>query len=213
MEITDGNINFLPYMGLVKQGQTDIINFQKGQLIYFEGNTPLGVYIVKEGKVKTTKCGSNGKEQIIRILRAGEIINYSELITGKKFKSTARAMQDSALFFIGKEEFVKYLKLLPSVSRELIIHLSKELLKAEDRIAGLSFKPAKARIAEALINLSDENQQPVNISRKDLACFVGTAKETLNRIISELCKDGLIKVNKSTIEIENRSQLQACSEN
>lgn len=199
------------FRGLVTEETTDLIKYKKGQYIYLEGNTPLGVFLIKEGKVKIAKSGSSGKEQIIKILQSGDIINYSELITNKKFKSTAKAIEDSSLFFIGKEEFRSLLKKQPQITEQFVIHLSNELLNAEDRIADISYKPVKARIADALIGFSNENQGAITISRKDLACFVGTAKETLNRIISELKREEAIFVSKGALKIKNISKLKSLS--
>lgn len=213
MELATEQTRELPLIGLLSEEKYEIINFKKGQLIYCEGNTPLGVFLVKVGKIKVSKSGSSGKEQIIRIIKPGEFINFSELITNIKFRSTAKALENSVLFFIERETFKKYLKNSTSISEQFIIHLSKELLKAEERMAGLSYKQVRARVAEALIELTGADAYSVNISRKDLACFIGAAKETLNRIISELRKEGVVTIAKSTIKIENRPQLIVYSNN
>jgi CRP/FNR family transcriptional regulator, polysaccharide utilization system transcription regulator len=205
------DINITSILDLVSEENPDIMMFKKGQLIYFEGNTPMGVFFVKAGKVKIIKSGSCGREQIIRILMPGEIINSCELFTNQKFSATAKAIEDSTLIFIGIEKFKAMMKQYPVLSEQFIIHLSNELLKADEKIAGLSYKSVKVRIAEALISLSENNQQAISISRKDLASYVGTAKETLNRFISEFNKEGIISIGKNSIKIINLAKLKTYS--
>jgi CRP/FNR family transcriptional regulator, polysaccharide utilization system transcription regulator len=202
------DLNVTTLLDIVSEENPDLMMFKKNQLVYFEGNTPMGVFFVKAGKVKITKSGSCGREQIIRILTPGEIINSSELYTDQKFSATAKALEDSTLLFVAMDKFKILVKQYPVLSEQFIIHLSNELLKADEKIAALSYKPVKARIAEALIALSDENKQAIEISRKDLACYVGTAKETLNRFISEFKKEGLISIGKNSIKIQDLSKLK-----
>jgi CRP/FNR family transcriptional regulator, polysaccharide utilization system transcription regulator len=196
------------FFSFISQNEVDVAHYKKGQPVYLHGNTPLGVYVVKEGKVKVVKCGSCGKEQIVRIVEPGGVFSCSELLTRQSFKSTAISLEDTVLYFIARDNFRDLLKKYPIISEQFIIELSNELLTAEEKIATLSYKPVKARVAEALITLSNVGDDVVGISRKDLACFVGTAKETLNRVISEFKKDGLITLESGGIKIENHLKLK-----
>ncbi len=133
MDCAGSNISSL--LEVVPEEEVDQMIYKKGQLIYFEGNTLMGVLFVRSGKVKISKSGSCGKEQIIRIAMPGEIINSCEIFTNLKFSSTAMALEDAILLFIGLEKFKSYIKKHPVLSEQFIIYLSNELLKADDKLA------------------------------------------------------------------------------
>lgn len=201
----------------LKEEDVDQLLYKKGQMIYCEGSTPLGVYFVKNGKVKISITGSDGKEQILRIASPDDILSYADLISGIKYTTSARAIEDSMLLFISKGDFWEFINRNPSTVEKFALLVSRDLLMAEAKIADLAYKPVRGRLADAITALvkkfdaGDGRSNSIAISRKDLACYVGTAKETLNRFLSEFRNDRLIETRNKRIVVLDSEGLNKIS--
>ena len=213
------NIDESPFqvMNIIKD-KSDQLQFKKGQLIYCEDNTPLGVYFVFKGKVKISKIGSDGKEQILRIATPDDMLSYSDLVSNTKYSTSANALEDTTLLFVSKQEFWNIIRTQRQLLENFVLQLSLDLKQAETKIADLAYKPVRGRLADALIALTNKfNKQPimgsigVSISRADLACFVGTAKETANRLLSEFRNEHLISTEGTKINILDMEGLKLVS--
>lgn len=193
--------------------QADTLRFKKGQYIYCEHSTPLGAYFIQDGKVKITHKGSSGKEKVLRIDTANDILGYADMLDNRTYSSSAVALEDTTLYFIPKGDFMAHLKEHRLLHEQLLIKLSKDLLSAQSLIPKMAYKPVRGRLADALMELSDklkekDGQLPcIYISRADLAGYVGTAKETVNRLLSEFKKEKLITTKGKCICLLNYDRL------
>src|SRR5690554_7364386 len=85
------------------------ISHKKGQILYYEGTRPLGIFCVSSGVVKVFKTASNGKEQIVRLAKKGDFLGYISLIGEEVYTNTATIVEDANICFIPKETFLKVL--------------------------------------------------------------------------------------------------------
>lgn len=188
--------------------------YKKGEPIFKEGNRPHGIYCVNYGKIKLSKMGSDGKEQIIRLVKAGDPLGYRALLSGDKYYSTAIALEDSGVCFIPRELFMGILQKDSALTVEMIKLLSDDLKKAELQITHLAQKPVRERAAEAILFIketygfeADGKTIDATFSREDIANIIGTATETTIRLLSEFNKEGIIQLNGKKITILNLKQL------
>ncbi len=187
--------------------------FKKSQYIFMEGNKPFGLYCISEGKVKVTKTNSDGKEQIVRLVKPGDVIGYRALMAAEKYSASAIALEDTKVCFIPESEFQKIITENPKVTTDLFSILSKALGDAEEKMTKLALKPVRERLAEALLLLmktyrkADEKEFSIAISREDLASIVGTAKETVIRFLSELKDEHIVNTKGSLITILDEQKL------
>lgn len=199
------------------ESKADIVHYKRRQIIYAEHGTPLGVYIILDGKVKITKTSIDGKEQIVRIAANGEPLGLVDLAADSTYGATAEALEDSRISFVPRWEFWNIVHGSPELFDELLRLVSAELKLAEEKMADLAYKPVKVRLADALLELQTKfdpagsGKQDINLSRYDLACYIGTAKETVNRVMSELRGDNLVSTHGKAIHIENRAGLEQIS--
>ena len=199
------------------ENETKVLKFKKGQVIYTEESTPLGFYYIDTGKVKIYKRGIDGKEQIMRIGVADEIISPSELISGSRFISSAAAMEDTVLLFLPKVNFMVLMKEQKGFCEYIMNFISNEFIQVQAKIVDIAYKPVRERVADSLLYLNtklNKNQNStmsLNISRSDLAGYVGTTRETLNRFISEFRKDLFIMTEGRRINIVNPKGLSSIS--
>ena len=189
-------------------------DYKKGQIIFNAGAYPHGLYCVNEGKIKIYRVGDEGKEQIIRLAKGGDILGYRALLSGDKYSSTAMAIDDCKICFIPQSSFLKLLEGNGMLSMQLMKLLSNDLKEAEHRITDLAQKPVRERVAEALLYLKhtygyeqDGVTIDVTLSREDIANIVGTATETTIRLLSELKHDQVIGLNGKHISILDHKQL------
>lgn len=188
--------------------------FKKGQVVFHEGMRPSGLFCINSGKVKLSKMGSEGKEQIVRLARSGDILGYRSLLSGDHYSLTAYALEDSNICFIPKSTFFNVLNQDVNLSMQMMKLLSSDLKHAEEKITELAQKPVRERLAEALLFIKEtygytEDGITLNVSltREDIANVVGTATETAIRLLSEFNQDEIIKLNGRKISIIDSERL------
>lgn len=181
--------------------------YQRGQVIFQQGSNPIGLFCIYSGKVKIYKHGSDGKEQIVRVVKPGGFVGYRSLLAETQYSAYAAAMEDAAICLIPRREFFSLMHTNNRVSDAMMKLLCKNLQEAEEKIVDIAYTPIRGRIAEALLLLEksyrvDNNKNVVvPITRKDLASIVGTAQESAIRLLSEFKREKLIEINGRKITI------------
>lgn len=188
-------------------------SFKKGESIFREGSYASGVYCINAGKIKLAMMGSEGKEQIVRMAKPGDIIGYKALLSGDRYSATATAIEDCNICFIPREIFLVILQKDASLSFEMMKLLSNELKHAEEKITHLAQKPVRERVAETILFLKEtygidkDNQINILLTREEIANLVGTATETAIRLLSEFNKEHIIELSGKKIKILDSDKL------
>lgn len=187
----------------------------KRDVIYSEGDTCQGVYVVLKGKVKVYKSHDLGKDLILRVRGKGEMIAYVSLLQGEIHLDNAEALEPSEVMFIPRNSFFYWLENQPKMMLELIQLMSSALVFERERAVTLAYSSVRKRTAAALLRLKtrfhDGNPDllfTMPISRDDLAAMVGTATESVIRTLSDFKEEGLIKIQGSAITIVNEEKLR-----
>jgi len=190
------------------------IPYKKGQIIFNEGNYPLGVYCINKGKVKLAHAGQDGKEQIVKLAKEGDVLGYRSMLSSERYNASAIALEDTQICFISKEVFFSLLRKNPTLSLEIIRMLALELRLTENRLTDIAQKPVRERMAEALLFLKetygferDNATISVVLSREDIANLVGTATETAIRLLSEFKHDKIVVFVGKKIKILDMDKL------
>jgi CRP/FNR family transcriptional regulator, polysaccharide utilization system transcription regulator len=204
--------------------QVDSINFEKdfrhykrGDILYQEGNRISGFYCINSGIIKVFKTGFDGKEQIIRFAKKGDIIAYRSVLSNEPACTSAKVIEDCQVCFIPSEILISFIKTNPNYALELIKLACHELGEANSFITDIAQKTVRERLAEVLLFLVNDfgldDQQFLNISltREELANIVGTATESVIRLLSEFKSDKLLELNGRKIRITNRKGLEKIS--
>lgn len=177
------------------------ISHKKGQILYYEGTRPLGIFCISSGVVKVFKTASNGKEQIVRLAKKGDFLGYISLIGEEVYTNTATIVEGANICFIPKEIFLKVLNEDPVFHRRITRAVCQDLGVMEDRLTDATQKTIRERLAFTLLKLGDSygvegeknNKIDIVLTREEIAGLVGTATETVIRLLSEFRKDGLIQ--------------------
>jgi CRP-like cAMP-binding protein len=174
-------------------------NYRKNEAIFTEGTIPNGIFFLKNGKVKKYKVDNDGREQIIYIYNAGEFFGYSAILSNDTYGDTTLAIENSVIAFISKENFLRILDHSDFFSKLLLKSLSHEFSVMANLMTVLSQRTVRERVALSLLILHrkyqsniTEDKTYITLSRTDLANMVGTANETLARILHDFREDHLI---------------------
>ena len=194
------------------------IRIQKGEVIFSEGNALRGVYCLHNGKCKLTKLAPNGKEQIVRFIKKGELVGHRSVISNSVAHLTATALEEMDVCFIPKNEIIELFKNNSDFSLEITKSLAEDLDEANSSIANMAQKNVRERLAESLLfferifGIDVDGYIAVTLTREEIANAIGTATESTIRLLSEFKKEGYISLSGKKIRIENKVKLQHLTE-
>ena len=170
--------------------------FDRGRLIFSEGEEGSGFYIVISGKVKIFKISFEGKEQILHILGPKEPFGEVSVFRGKKFPAYAETIEKSRLFFFSREAFTNTVRKNPLIAMNMLAVLSYRLRKFTLMIDSLSLKEVPGRLAAYLLYLNEQKKEDnhieLEITKGQIAGIIGTIPETLSFILTKMDKQGFI---------------------
>lgn len=182
--------------------------YKKNQSLFVEGSFPRGVFCINHGKVKIYALGDEGKEQIVHIAREGEVVGFRSMLSGEPYRLSASTLEDANICFVAKDDFLNMLDTNVVMRNSVLKELSKELGERAIFITNLAQKSVRERLAYSLLLLQDVyGEEPINLTREDLANFVGTATETLIRLLKDFKDEHLIDVQTRKVFITNKEAL------
>jgi len=189
-------------------------SYKRGSIVYQEGNRMKGFCCVQSGIIKIYQTGFDGKEQIIRFAKPGDIIGYRSVVSNEPACTTTEVIEEAVLCHIPTEILLNLVKTNGNFAVELMKLTCKELGEANSYITDIAQKTVKERLAEILIHLDDEfgvdSQGVLNISltREELSNIVGTATESIIRLLSEFKTRAYIEINGRKIKILDKPGLK-----
>jgi CRP/FNR family transcriptional regulator, cyclic AMP receptor protein len=209
LQTESSNANVLAH--LVEQRSVNI--YKKKQVIYSEGNHPLQLYYVINGKVKTFKTNDDGKDLVTELYSPGDFLGHVALLQSGVYKETAEAMDDTKLAVIPKKEFENLLNSNWEVAHKFISLLAKNVADKEAQLLNMAYNSLRKKVADALVTLKHKYHKPgnelfsIDISRENLATIAGTATESLIRTLSDFKSEKLIEIRDGHISILNEKKL------
>ena len=198
--------------GLIKQlsEQYEIEHYNKKQTLYSEGKRPRFLYYLVSGKVKAFQTHEDGKEYITDLFSAGSFIGYTALIEDKNYNDNATILEDAEIMQIPREEFMGMIYNDINIANKFIQIITQNVKEKEERLLNLAYSSLRKRVAKALVDISSKfkvQNSPIEISRDDIAQYVGTATESLIRTLSDFKEEKLIEIKSGKIIINNLEML------
>ncbi|NCB08009.1 MAG: Crp/Fnr family transcriptional regulator [Bacteroidia bacterium] len=188
--------------------------YKKGTIIYREGSRLTGFYCVTKGIIKIFKTGIDGKEQIIRFAKKGEIIAYRSLLSQELACTTAKVIEESVLCHVPYQTLLFLIQNNWQFSHHMLQIVCRELREANDYITDIAQKTVRERLAEVLLllkenfDLDNQNTLQISLTREELANMVGTATESVIRLLSEFKQDRLIELQGRKIKFLDITNLR-----
>jgi CRP/FNR family transcriptional regulator len=193
-----------------------IKNYKKGEMIFFEGEEGEGLFLLETGKIKLTKMVESGDEQILTIIKPGNIFAEVVLFGNADYPATAVALEDSKLNLIRSQDMEKLIQDKPSIAVKLLNVMSKRLRRAQKLVRDMGLKDTTCRTANLLIYLAEEYGQEqsgkiridLKLTQEELANMIGTTRETISRVLNKLKDENLITISRRKMIISDLDRLK-----
>ncbi len=192
----------------------DVEQYSKKQFLYNEGKRPKFLYYIKSGKVKTFRVHEDGKEYITNLYSAGDYLGYIALLEGTTYEETAEVLEDADIVSISKDDFLQAVYNDMNIAGKFIKLITNNVREKEERLLHLAYDSLRKRVAKALVDITakfgnaNADVQQIDISREDIAQYVGTATESLIRTLSDFKSEKLVEIREGKIRIINLEKLK-----
>lgn len=193
--------------------QYEVHSHERKATLYSEGKRPRFLYYLVKGKVKTYKIHEDGKEYITNLLSDGDFIGYTSILKDMNYDDSAAVLQDSEIMHIPKEDFLQMVYTDVSIASKFIHIITQNVKEKEERLLDLAYSSLRKRVAKALLDIFDKfdsksQGQPIEVSREEIAQYIGTATESLIRTLSDFKAEKLIEIKNGKISISNKDRLK-----
>ncbi|WP_395626286.1 response regulator [Daejeonella sp.] len=185
---------------------------RKKQIIYYEGDSISGIYLILSGKVKAIKLNDDGREFVTGMYGPEDYIGIQAMLSGDQYNETVEAIEDTAICLLPKETVNQLLDNYTDIGQKFIKVLSSNLIEKEEQLLQLAYHSVRKRMAEILLRLVKSSvdagdELTIRISREDLASMAGMATETVSRTLSDFKDEIIIEKKGSLIQILDQSKL------
>ena len=190
---------------------------KKGEPIFEEGEVTNGIYCIKDGVCKLSKLSDNGKDQIVKLVKPGELLGQRSMISDEPANLSAVALEDMEVCFIPRSEVMQFFTQNNQFSMNVMKTICEDLKGADDHMVNMAQKTVRQRLVETLIYLeetfgkNEDGSLHIQLSREELAGMIGTATESCIRLLTELNKSNLIELNGKKIFITDKNKLKRFS--
>jgi len=191
------------------------LSFRYGELIFKEKQLPAGIYIITKGKVKVSKSGFEGREQIVRFAKEYDLLGYRALLSNDRFSCSASAISATEVCFFPKDLIFRLIENNSKLALRFIKILADDTRNAEEKATHMAQKTVRERVAESILILKEvygfeEDGNTINavLKRDEFAGIAGTVRETATRFLSELHSDKIICIEGKKIRILDLQKLE-----
>lgn len=192
--------------------------YPKGAVLFVEGQSPRGIFVLCKGRVKLSICSTDGKTLILKIAEPGEVLGLSASVSGKPYELTAETVDPCQINFVKREEFLRFLRENADACLRVAEQLSEKYNSAcrEIRSLGLSHSAAE-KLAKLLLEWSVKNGEAAKaeprlklaLTHEEIAQMIGTSRETVTRLFADLKKRQIVQAKGSTLLIRSKAALKA----
>ena len=192
---------------------TSAKTFEKGDMVYMAGDKSSNLYVLHTGRVKISRLGISGKEQVIRVIGPGEFMGELSLFGSLPLTDNAEVLETSTMCVIEGSKLKELMAKYTSIAFKVMDELSKRLEKAENLIEAISLNSVEQRLAQALLTLAGgKNEVILNMTKGDFASQLGMSQETLSRKLAVFQAEGMIELKgHKKIIILNKAALEEIS--
>jgi len=185
----------------------------RAEMVLLEGEPAASLYFVGSGAVKVFKTSTEGKEQILTIVRPGESFNDVAIFDGGPNPASARAMGPVLLYGIRKDDMDAVLRTHPRISLNVIKVLARRVRDLVSLVENLSFRHVIGRVARILSEqVGEQMGRGPRLTQQEMAAMAGTAREVVGRSLKALEEQGAIKLDRHRIIITDKEALHRIME-
>jgi CRP/FNR family transcriptional regulator, dissimilatory nitrate respiration regulator len=189
---------------------TALRNYDAGECLFHQEQTADGFHVIVEGEVNVHRLGVDGREQVLHLMRRGDLCGEVPVFEGDRYPAAARAVGTVQTLYIPRDGFLALCRKQPDILLEILAELSRRLRRFVGLIDDLSLKEVSARLAKYLLDLSvhtQSNEVQLDSTKAMLAARLGTIAETLSRTLKKMQTRKVIDVRGKGVTILDREAL------
>lgn len=191
--------------------------YRRGEVIFHQGDPGDALHIVSRGRVKIVLTSPEGDEAIIATVRPGDFFGELTLIDGAPRSATATAVERVETMVLARDRFRNLLETNAVLRDNLEVSLAAEVRRMNEHVEELHFLDLEGRIAAHLARLVERERPgargavelPFEYSQGDLAAMIGGARQSVNRVLRSLERDGLVRIDRERLFISDVAKLEA----
>jgi CRP/FNR family transcriptional regulator, cyclic AMP receptor protein len=184
-------------------------HFPKDQVIFYEQDEGDVCFVIASGRVKVTIASPEGKEIILSVLEAGDLFGEMALFDNSPRSATIVALEDAEVYSLRRSDFLHILSQNFNIARKVMAEISTRLRRANSKIESLAHMDVNGRLARYLINLAKESGKRLDNgyvavrrpTHQEIANTIGTARETVSRLLHDLAQKNVILTEGKTVYI------------
>jgi CRP/FNR family transcriptional regulator len=208
----------------LSQAVTDIVenealttSYPTGAVLFAEGQSPRGVFLVRRGRVKLSICGSDGRTLILRIVEAGSPLGIAAVVSGRQYEATAETQEPCEISFLRHSDLLRLMRLHGDFALWVTQHISRDYASTCREIRDLMLSDsASEKLARLMVGWLDQNAKSRNptqvklaLTHEEIGQMIGSSRETVSRLFAGFKKQHLIQQSGSTLVIPNRVALES----
>ncbi|MGZ4160177.1 MAG: Crp/Fnr family transcriptional regulator [Neobacillus sp.] len=179
-------------------------DWKKQSHVFLQGDPLENVYFIYNGKIKVYKSDVNGKEQIVAIMKKGEMFPHVGFFRKGDYPAYAEVLESSTLITVPISKFEAVLIENPELCIKVFRVLGEKIVDLQNRLEEQILNNTYEQIIKLLIRIGQKHGKELEDGRillkseftnKDLANMIGTTRETISRTLTKMKKDELIEVD------------------
>jgi CRP/FNR family cyclic AMP-dependent transcriptional regulator len=198
----------VPVFGAIDEGARSELarylkpaKYKKEAVILSREEPGMALFLITKGKVKVVLYGPSGREVILSMLKDGDFFGEMSLLDGQPRSASVVGVQDSEVLVLDRPDFVRFIETRPLVALSILGEMSRRLREADQKIGSLALLDVYGRVARALLDLARKEGEKTDAgvivkdrpTHQQIAGMVGTSRETVSRVMSELQRQGYLR--------------------
>ena len=197
------------------ESQSRMRKLKKGDPVYLPHEEADGVLLVVQGRVKICHATPDGKQSILGFVDAGEIFGELALLGNERRDEYVEATEKTSLVLLPKQALEQVIRKYPSIVLGVSKLIGMRRQRVEKRLRNLLFRSNRERVIHLLLELcekyglvGDEGiSLNIRLSHQEMACIIGSTRETVTVVLGQLQKEGLLKISRRRVLINDLIRL------
>jgi CRP-like cAMP-binding protein len=181
-------------------------SYPAGQIVLLEGAASSVLYVVQAGRLKLFKTSARGREQVLRLLRPGDMFNEVAVFDEGPNPASAQAIEDCTLYLLRQRDLLRFVSERPGIALAITRTFARRLREALALVEDLAFRDVTSRIAKIL--LDGQDGAAPRLTQVLLAAMAGSRREVVGRALKALSQEGAIKLERGRIHVRDRGALE-----
>jgi CRP-like cAMP-binding protein len=180
-------------------------SFPAGQIVLLEGAASSVLYVVQAGRLKLFKTSQRGREQVLRLLRPGDVFNEVAVFDEGPNPASAQAIEDCTLYLLRRRDLLRFVAERPGIALAITRTFARRLREALALVEDLAFRDVTSRLARILLDGQDGGPR---VTQELLAAMAGSRREVVGRALKALSLEGAVRLERGKIHIRDRAALE-----